>query len=69
MGTDTLIDTLGAIYASPPALQSNFVRDNTRGVARLASLGLITTAIGDSFGNHWRVTYRGLRVLELGENE
>lgn len=69
MGTHTLIDILQGIYQQPRKLQSNYCRDYPMQVARLASLGLITTRIGDSFGNLWRITYKGLRVVELGETE
>jgi hypothetical protein len=69
MGANTLILLLVEIYASPKKLQSNFVRDNSYGVARLASLGLISTAINGTFGHHWRVTYKGLRLLDYGDDE
>ena len=67
MGGYSLINVLQEIHTVPKALQSDFCRDNARSVARLASLGLITSAIKGSFGNHWRCTFKGLRVLELGE--
>lgn len=69
MGRDTLINTLRGIYDRPKALQSNFSRDNAHWVGRLASLGLITTSINGSFGNYWRITYKGLRVLDYGDDE
>lgn len=69
MGRHTLIDVLSEIHGYPKSLQSNFVREHSHNVARLASLGLITTAIGGTYGNHWRCTFKGLRVLELGDNK
>lgn len=69
MGTNSLIDTLAAIYDSPKSIQSDFFRANAQEVARLASLGLITTALKGSYGTVWRPTFKGLRVLEQGEGE
>ncbi len=69
MGRNSLVEILQSIYVAPRALQSVFFRDNAHAVCRLASLGLITTAINGSFGNHWRITYKGLRVLDYGEQE
>lgn len=69
MGAHTLIDTLSAIHESPKSLQSNFCRIHAQEVARLASLGLITTALKGSYGTKWRLTFKGLRVLELGNEE
>lgn len=64
-----LMDILREIYRHPRRLQSDFVRDHPYEVARLASLGLITTRLMNDFGHHWRVTFTGLRVIELGEIE
>lgn len=63
---------LAAVNEFPKRLQSNFVRDNAWEIARLASCGLITTAItlncGEAvYGHFWRCTWKGLRVLELGD--
>lgn len=76
MGRDplTVLDVLRGIHGFPKRLQSNYVRDNSQIVARLASTGLITTAVttaeGDTYGMFWRVTFKGLRVLELaGDDE
>ena len=73
MGGNALIEVLRDIHLAPKRLQSNFVRDNAQVVARLASCGLITTRFNIDdltfYGHHWRVTYSGLRVLELGEQE
>lgn len=69
----TLLDVLTEIHKSPRRLQSNFARDHCVMVARLASCGLITTRFTSQgatfFGHSWRVTYPGLRVIELGEQE
>lgn len=68
----TALDVLRVIYTTPQKLQSNFVREHSQIVARLASCGLITTEIppaGGMYGYHWRVTLKGLRVIELGEDE
>ena len=69
MGTDTLIDVLSAIYEKPRSLQSNYVRSYAQDVARLASLGLITTAVKGGYGSLWRCTYKGLRVLDYRDTE
>jgi hypothetical protein len=69
MGEHTLIDILAAIHESPQSLQSNFCRTHSHSVARLASLGLITTAIKGTYGSKWRLTFKGLRVLELGNDQ
>lgn len=66
---ETLIDVLAACYAHPKKLQSNYSRDNAYAVARLASLGHITTRIGDSFGDSWRPTSQGVALLESTQKE
>ena len=74
MGPDplTFLDVLKVIHTSPQRLQSNFIREHSQIVGRLASCGLITTEIPltrGMFGHHWRLTLKGLRVVELGEDE
>ena len=69
MTQDSLIDNLHETFRSPKALQSNYVRDHACAFARLACLGLITTAWKNTYGNHWRITHKGLRVLSLGNTE
>lgn len=66
MGRHTLIEILTEVYKFPKFLQSNYVRKHSNSFGRLASLGLITTAIDHSYGNVWRVSHKGLRVLHLG---
>ena len=68
MGANALDYVLKEIYRHPKKLQSNFCRELSWAVARLASSGLITTEIpsqSGTFENHWRVTLKGLRVLDL----
>ena len=69
MGRDSLIDNLHETFRSPKALQSNYVRRHATSFARLACLGLITTAFRDTYGNYWRITVKGLRVLALGKTK
>lgn len=72
MGTDPLIHALHVIHQSPPKLQSNFARDHSQVIARLASCGLISTEVppkSGMFGYHWRVTLKGLRVLDALDEE
>lgn len=72
MGANALMEVLREIHRNPPRLQSNFVRDNSQIVARLASNGLISTELPPAsgmYGYHWRVTMKGLRVLELTEED
>lgn len=74
MGTNPLIDVLKKVYEKPRSLQSDFIRDNSQVVARLASCGLITTRIPmpgglGAFSHQWRLTYKGIRVLEMAEPE
>ena len=69
MGGNALMGVLASIHRFPKKLQSNFARVHAYEVGRLASLGLITTREGEGYGHSWRVTYKGLRVLELGEPE
>lgn len=69
-GPAALIDVLREIYSHPKRLQSNFARDHAHAIARLASCGLISTELPPAsgmYGYHWRVTMKGLRVLELTE--
>jgi hypothetical protein len=63
----TPLDVLSTVNERPRRLQSNFCRDNAVTVGRLASLGLITTRIGSLFGNEWRCTWKGLKVLDAME--
>jgi hypothetical protein len=58
-------------HDDPPSLKSNFARDNAPEIAMAASLGLITTKLHDphlfvQFGQEWRLTTRGLMLLEEG---
>lgn len=69
MGGNALMQVLRDINTYPKRLQSNFCRVHAYEIGRLASTGLVTTANGAAFGYEWRCTYRGLRVLELGEKE
>lgn len=41
-------------------VSSNFARERAQEVAAAASLGLISTAEGDSFGRTWRCTSKGV---------
>ena len=68
MGNDSLIDIMLSIFIHPKSLQSNFSREHAYSVARLASLGLISTGYplptgGISYGHHWRLTHKGLKIL------
>ena len=68
MGTDPLIQVLSAVHHQPRRLHSNICRYNAYEFARLASCGLITTAFptpdGPVYGQAWRCTLAGLRVLD-----
>jgi hypothetical protein len=66
MGRHTLIDVLEEIFIQPKKLQSNYVRLYAYEVARLASLGLITTAYKKTYGDVWRCNHKGLLVLAKG---
>lgn len=55
---------LRKVYIKPMAIQSNTARRDAALVAMAASMGLITTQIGShQFGREWRVTNRGLLLL------
>lgn len=69
MGGNALMIVLRDIHDKPRRLQSDFCRTYAYEVARLASLGLITTRLLDVYGHHWRCTFKGLRLLELGDPE
>jgi hypothetical protein len=59
-----LLAVLNRIYRAPIALKGDYSRKFTREIAMAASLGLVTTrVIGNTFGNHWRVTGKGLRLI------
>jgi hypothetical protein len=67
MGPDPLIAVLRLLYAQPQKLQSNFIREHSQIVARLASCGLITTEVTPQsglYGYTWRVTLKGMKVLD-----
>ena len=62
-----LMEVLGQIYFYPKKLQSNFCREHSWAIARLASLGLITTKLPQHYGHSWRMTAKGLIVIEMGD--
>lgn len=46
------------------AVQGRFFRDNANLVAAAASMNLLTTlTASNTFGNTWRITSKGLRLL------
>jgi hypothetical protein len=68
MVADTLIDVMLEVFITPKALQSNYVREHSYEMARLACIGLISTSYplpsGElAYGYHWRLTHKGLRLL------
>lgn len=61
---DRLKHLLHQVYIKPMAIQSNAARRDAALVAMAASMGLITTQIGQhEFGREWRVTNKGLFLL------
>jgi hypothetical protein len=66
---DRLHTLLQSIYIKPLAIQSNTARRDADVVAMAASMGLITTEITPhTFGRDWRVTSKGLVLLNEGNN-
>lgn len=64
MPTDRLKHLLHQVYIKPMAIQSNVARRDAALVAMAASMGLITTQISSNeFGRDWRITNRGLLLL------
>jgi hypothetical protein len=62
--TDRLLALLQSIYERPLAIQGDTARRDADLVAMAASMGLITTRISpDTFGRDWRITNRGLLLL------
>jgi hypothetical protein len=52
------------VYIKPMAIQSNVARRDAALVAMAASMGLITTQLSSQqFGRDWRITNRGLLLL------
>jgi hypothetical protein len=45
-------------------VSSDFAREHAPKFAAMASTGLITTATPEGFGRKWRLTSRGLAILE-----
>jgi hypothetical protein len=61
---DKLKRLLHQVYIKPMAIQSNVARRDAALVAMAASMGLITTQISShQFGRDWRITNRGLLLL------
>lgn len=61
---DRLKAILQQVYIRPMAIQSNTARRDAATVAMAASMGLITTQISShEFGREWRVTNKGLLLL------
>jgi hypothetical protein len=66
---DRLHTLLQFIYERPLAIQSNTARRDADVVAMAASMGLITTEITPHmFGRDWRITNKGLLLLNEGNN-
>jgi hypothetical protein len=65
-GDNPLLDTLNYIWhLGSVRVQSDYARAHAAAVAMAASLGMITTRVAkDSYGREWRLTAKGLRVLE-----
>lgn len=63
--SDGLLRVVDEAYLRGFTLQSEFARRNAELVAVAASKSLITTEVGTkaSFGRTWRVTSKGLRLL------
>jgi len=65
---DHLKHLLHQVYIKPMAIQSNVARRDAALVAMAASMGLITTQISSlQFGREWRVTNKGLLLLNEEE--
>lgn len=69
---DDVLHVLLRCHDDPPTVKSDFARSNAPEVAMAASLGLITTKLHDphlftQFGNEWRLTTRGLHILEKAD--
>lgn len=52
------------MWVEPVLLKSNFARGHVPELAMAASMGLVTTRISKTtYGNLWRVTSKGLRLI------
>ncbi len=70
MPTARLKHLLHQVYIKPMAIQSNVARRDADLVAMAASMGLITTQISShQFGRDWRVTNKGLLLLNEEHSE
>lgn len=66
----TLRELLQSIYERPMTIQSDTARAQAAVVAMAASLGLITTQLSPhKFGRAWRITNRGLLLLNEDEDQ
>lgn len=66
----TLLPVLRRAWENPFTTRSDFARENTEVVAMAACLGLITVKHHNTlneWGNNWRITARGLQLLETIE--
>ena len=64
---DRVKSLLQQIYVKPLAIQSNTARRDADVVGIASSLGLITTQIRpNEFGRDWRITNKGLLLLNEG---
>ncbi|API58481.1 hypothetical protein BSL82_03490 [Tardibacter chloracetimidivorans] len=60
-----LKEALQAIYLTPCKTRSDFAREHVEDIGILACLGFITLKQGkDVWGREWRVTVKGLEILE-----
>lgn len=60
-----LTEVVRQAWLSPFSTKSNFARFEADWVAAAASSGLITTRVGDdTFGHLWRVTAKGLALIQ-----
>lgn len=62
----TLYQVLHRAYLQPFAVASNYCRRHIQEVAALASMGLLTTKVGNRiYGRQWRITPDGIETLHI----
>jgi len=62
--TDELLETLTGLWLRPQSCKSNFAREQAVNIAAASSRGLITTDTPQGCGTMWRITSKGLRLIE-----
>jgi len=67
--SEEMLGTLTGLWLRPSSCKSNYARACAIAIAEASSLGFITTQTPDGHSTVWRVTAKGLRLIEKAMND